>query len=51
MNVLDIGCGLGGPAHFTVSSYGCKVIGIDLTWKLVKEGNKLSSSLGLEKQT
>ena len=51
MNVLDKGCGLGGPARFTVSCYGCKVIGIDLTQEFVEVGNKLSSWVGLGKQT
>ena len=36
MNVLDIGCGLGGPARFSVNRYGCKVRGIDLTEAFVE---------------
>ena len=51
MNVLDIGCGLGGPARFSVNRYGCKIIGIDLTEEFVEVGNKLSSWVELEKQT
>ena len=47
MNVLDIGCGLGGPARFTVSQYQCNVKGIDLTQEFVEVGNKLSSWFGL----
>ena len=50
MNVLDIGCGLGGPARFRVSRYGCKVRGIDLTKEFVEVENKLSSWFGIEKQ-
>ena len=51
MNVLDIGCGLGGPARFTVSQYQCNVKGIDLTQEFVEVGNKLSSWLGLVGKT
>ena len=50
MNVFDIGCGLGGPARFSVSRYGCKVRGIDLTEEFVEVENKLSSWVGLVKQ-
>jgi SAM-dependent methyltransferase len=31
MHVLDIGCGIGGPARYLASTYGCRVSGIDLT--------------------
>ncbi|MER8863229.1 hypothetical protein NKI19_05840 [Mesorhizobium sp. M0751] len=29
--ILDIGSGIGGPARFLASTYGCEVDGIDLT--------------------
>src|SRR3712207_1903486 len=29
--VLDIGCGLGGASRVLAATYGCRVIGIDLT--------------------
>src|SRR4051794_12938470 len=35
-HVLDIGCGLGGPARFPAGTYGCRVTGVNLTpepWK------------------
>ena len=30
-HILDIGSGIGGPARFLASEYGCRVTGIDLT--------------------
>ena len=31
MQILDVGSGVGGPARFLASEYGCDVTGIDLT--------------------
>lgn len=45
--VLDIGCGLGGPARQFSMRYGCQVRGIDLTADYVDAGNILSGWLGL----
>ncbi len=33
--LLDIGCGLGGPARFVAATYGCHVTGIDLNRSFV----------------
>lgn len=30
-HLLDLGCGIGGPARFFAKTYGCKVTGIDLS--------------------
>lgn len=30
-HVLDVGCGLGGPARRLTSVYGCEVVGVDIT--------------------
>ncbi len=29
--VLDLGCGIGGPARYLVATFGCKVTGVDLS--------------------
>jgi ubiquinone/menaquinone biosynthesis C-methylase UbiE len=50
MHVLDIGCGLGGPARFAASRYGCRVTGIDLTPEYVATGNTLCHWVGLDEQ-
>ena len=47
LRVLDIGCGIGGPARFMASTFGCRVTGIDLTADYVAVGNQLSAMVGL----
>lgn len=46
-HVLDIGCGLGGPARTLAETYGCRVTGIDLTRSFCEAGTRLSEWLGL----
>ena len=46
-NVLDIGCGLGGPTRFAATHYGCNVIGVDLTHEFVSCGIELTKLVGL----
>lgn len=46
--VLDVGCGLGGPARFTGDRYGCRVSGIDLTAEYVETGRALCAWVGLD---
>ena len=46
-HVLDIGCGLGGPARYFAERFGCSVRGIDITEPFVEAGNKLTRLLGL----
>lgn len=48
--VLDIGCGLSGPARQIAVNYGCHVTGIDLTRDYVDAGNVLSGWLHLEER-
>lgn len=45
--VLDVGCGLGGPARFLAREYGCRVIGIDLTPEYIDAARTLTEWLGL----
>lgn len=45
--LLDIGCGLGGPARFATERYGCRVAGVDLTADYVTTGRVLCNWLKL----
>jgi ubiquinone/menaquinone biosynthesis C-methylase UbiE len=49
MHVLDVGCGLGGPARLATSRHACRVTGIDLSGDYVAAGNALSRWAGLER--
>jgi ubiquinone/menaquinone biosynthesis C-methylase UbiE len=46
-HILDIGCGLGGPARLAASRYQCKVDGIDLTPEYVETARELCGWVGL----
>lgn len=48
--LLDIGCGLGGPARYLSERFGCRVHGIDLTPQFVDCANKLTTLLGLNER-
>jgi ubiquinone/menaquinone biosynthesis C-methylase UbiE len=48
--VLDLGCGLGGPARQIAAHYGCHVTGLDVTRDYVDVGNVLSRWLHLEER-
>ena len=45
--VLDVGCGIGGPARFLATQRGCKVTGIDLTPEFVEVARDLNGRVGL----
>ena len=47
MAVLDMGCGIGGPARFAAQDSGAHVTGIDLTAEFVETGRALSEWAGL----
>src|SRR6266566_6373244 len=46
-HVLDIGCGIGGPARWIAARYGCRVTGVDLTPEFCEAARELSSLTGL----
>jgi ubiquinone/menaquinone biosynthesis C-methylase UbiE len=46
--LLDIGCGLGGPARYCADRFGCEVTGIDLTPSFVAAGNRLTHLVGMD---
>lgn len=45
--LLDVGCGLGGPARFLAAAHGCEVTGIDLSQPFVDVGTLLNQRSGL----
>ncbi|MFH1312540.1 MAG: methyltransferase domain-containing protein [Candidatus Eisenbacteria bacterium] len=47
MQVIDIGCGIGGPARALAHHFGCKVSGIDLTKEFCSVGRMLTERTGL----
>jgi SAM-dependent methyltransferase len=47
-HLLDIGCGVGGPARYLAQRFGCRVSGIDLTGPFVEAANKLTALLGMD---
>ena len=46
-DVLDVGCGLGGPARFLAATYGCRVTGIDLSPSFVDVATTLTDRCGM----
>jgi len=49
--VLDIGCGIGGPAFVLARKYGAHVTGIDLEPQLIVRATRRAAELGLSQQT
>jgi SAM-dependent methyltransferase len=45
--VLDLGCGIGGPARYLAATFACKVIGLDLTPGFVDAATYLTARCGL----
>ncbi len=46
--LVDIGCGIGGPARYLANRFDCYVSGIDITESFIDVANKLTVLLGLE---
>mgnify|MGYP006420844105 CR=1 FL=1 len=49
--VLDVGCGIGGPARCLAREFGGQVTGIDLTESYVRDARHLSAWVGLDTAT
>ena len=47
-HIIDIGCGLGGPARYMAERFGCRVSGVDITQPYVEAANKLTELLKME---
>ena len=50
MHLLDVGCGIGGPARFFAQHYRARVTGIDLTREFIDAAEALTKRLRLESQ-
>lgn len=50
MTVLDVGCGLGGPARTLAAETGCRVRGIDLTEEFIAVGREITRRTGQEER-
>ncbi len=48
MNLIDIGCGLGGPSRFFAQNYDCRVTGIDLSEEYVVTAGSLARRTALD---
>ena len=46
--LLDLGCGIGGPARWMAASFGCRVTGIDITPEFCAAARELNALTGME---
>lgn len=51
LNVLDVGCGLGGPCRMLAEEYNCQTTGIDLSNEYIRTATKLSELVNLNNKT
>jgi len=49
--VLDLGCGIGGPARMLAHAFGCEVTGVDLTHGYCRDAAVLGRQVGLARRT
>lgn len=46
--VLDVGCGIGGPARTLAAEFGCDVTGVDITESFVAAARMITSRLAMD---
>lgn len=46
-SVLDLGCGIGGPSRYLATTFGCRVIGLDLAPEFCRVAAMLAERTGL----
>ncbi len=46
-HILDIGCGVGGPARYLAERFGCRVTGLDITAPFLDAAKRLTDLVGL----
>jgi len=49
-SILDMGCGIGGPARYLAKTFGCRVMGLDLTPEFCRVAAMLTARTGLSHQ-
>lgn len=49
-HLLDVGCGIGGPARYFVDRFGCRVTGIDLTAEFCEVARHFTRLLGMQER-